>query len=195
MSHSNLERSLRQEKEEAPLTEREQERSLFRQYMNLQHYISLNEKRLYMVSKMDYLRDSREAESKIDFHMFKQAKRHTPDPLALRTEMRQFYTSLRENSPMQLGRMREPAQRPPSPCFQTAPKKAIRIKIPSPQPIISRNALAGAKTDNHIEAMLKEPASPLLTTRSKWEQATSKIELFSVSQTRKQEMMRRFLKQ
>jgi hypothetical protein len=54
-----------------------------------------------MVSKMDYLRDSRQAESKIDFQMFKKAKRHSPDHLEIKTSMQEFYSRLRDNTPIQ----------------------------------------------------------------------------------------------
>lgn len=60
----------------------------------------MNQKRLYMIPRHEYLVQTSMNDSKIDYHMYKQAKRHTPDLLKVKHTMRDFYCNLKSNSPI-----------------------------------------------------------------------------------------------
>lgn len=53
-----------------------------------------------MIPRQEYLVQSRLNGSKIDYHMYKQAKRHTPDLVKVKRTLRDFYCNLNDNSPI-----------------------------------------------------------------------------------------------
>ncbi|TNV84581.1 hypothetical protein FGO68_gene7679 [Halteria grandinella] len=207
LSHTNLERKISPPRCTTPQNNVQNEKEMFNQYLNLQEYIKMNEKRLYMINRQEFLKQAKNEidphkDIRVDFEMYK-------NQLILNRPQNNhsaFYTTLKANSKLHSSLTQRLTSKQISRCSPVStlvPLKTSVITLPLQQGGFidygkfkkkkAQSPLYDTSTSiNHVQSMLSDKRVPFQSTQRELNSLKKKIEDFTIKYNRHQVLQSRF---